>query len=612
MSTQERSSTELTTQLLRHTALFSDVDSWSLEELSYLVEWTTLAPEEFLFREGDPGGSLFVLLIGRLEVLKELPDGGIQTLAQLGPGEPIGEMTVFSDQTRSATVLALTDAVLVRISKPAFHKIVVHHPSVLVKLNQIISERLRQQGEAAVQKDSIPRDSRALVILAATPGAPCAAFAASMAEILGRSRRVLLVDQALVERTLGIDIAETQTHDTTNFRLAAWFNQQEHDHDLVLLVAPQGSGPWTRRCLNEASHVLLLGAAADGLEALTEGATLRERIQRRTLVLFHEAFTVAPSGTRRWLDRLDVNDYHHARAGRVADIERLCRFLTGEAIALVLGGGSVRGAAHVGVLRALEEAEVPIDLVCGTSMGALVAAQIARGLGSPELGEYMAKTFSLRDTIFDYTMPVRAITAGRALRTTLEHTFGEMEVEDLWLRFFCPATNLTRANLAVLDQGPLAVAVLASMAVPGLFPPVKRDDDLLVDGALLDNLPVNLVPRYARARIIAVNVMGHQDTTGHASYKAEDGGLNVLWRRLRPFGRSAEPMIVDLLLQSIFLTAASAAERLRNEVDLYLAPNMERFGLLEEGIIEEMITVGYDHARPRVRSWLAEGTPSRS
>jgi len=201
--------------------------------------------------------------------------------------------------------------------------------------------------------------------------------------------------------------------------------------------------------------------------------------------------------------------------------------------------------------------------------------------------------------------------AGRQYRLMIEDIFGDIGVEDTWRPFFCVSTNLTKAVPMIHDHGSLTLSLRATAAIPGCYPPIKYGNDLLVDGATRNNLPVDLVPRYMRGKVIAINVMAHPDTRGHATFREEDNILQSLWRRLSPLERELQPIIFDLLMQTVFLTTCTKTGEIRAASDLYLDPPVDNYDLFDTGAIDLLIDNGYQYARDRLAEWKASNTPHR-
>ncbi len=171
---------------------------------------------------------------------------------------------------------------------------------------------------------------------------------------------------------------------------------------------------------------------------------------------------------------------------RTDDLHRLARLVSGNATGLVLGGGGARGFAHLGVWRALGELGVDVDVIGGASIGAPLGAGMALRVAPDAFVPLAVEMF--RD-LLDYTVPVVSLVKGARITRNITSFFGGLDVRDLWLPFFCVSTNLTRSRLEVHDRLDLATAIRASVAIPGILPPVPFEGDLLVDGGVLNNLP---------------------------------------------------------------------------------------------------------------------------
>ncbi len=177
-------------------------------------------------------------------------------------------------------------------------------------------------------------------------------------------------------------------------------------------------------------------------------------------------------------------------------------------IALVLGGGAARGFAHVGVIRALEQEKIPIDMIVGTSVGSLIGAIYASDMNSFEL-EWTA--FALqKDDIFDYAF-LSAFTGmgpvkGDKLEEFVKSKIHAANIEDLKLPFAAVATDLNLGTRVVLDHGPVARAVRASSAIPGVFNPVDHQGKLLVDGGVVENIPISVAREKGADIVIAVDI----------------------------------------------------------------------------------------------------------
>ncbi|MCH9670722.1 MAG: patatin-like phospholipase family protein, partial [Gammaproteobacteria bacterium] len=292
--------------------------------------------------------------------------------------------------------------------------------------------------------------------------------------------------------------------------------------------------------------------------------------------------------------------HHHVRLQSEADFDRLCRMLTGTQIALVLGGGGARGAAHVGVLRALEEQGIPVDMIAGTSFGAIMAAGPALGWDSQTLGVGIKRALVDPGKPLDYTLPFTAITSGRKATHQIRRTFGNVRIEDLWLPYFCVSSNLSKGQQVVHTRGPLWKAIRTSVAIPGVLPPVRSEDgDVLIDGGVMNNLPVDVMRKYAGGgKILAVNLRAKVNI---AADDLTDTGVLSGWRLyarwLTPFmRRPSVPSAIDLILRTAEMGNVMSAAEQEKAADLTFRPKVEQFGLLDFSAYLPLIEAGYTEA----------------
>lgn len=267
---------------------------------------------------------------------------------------------------------------------------------------------------------------------------------------------------------------------------------------------------------------------------------------------------------------------------------------------LALSGGGARGFAHVGAIRAIQEAGIPIDIIRGTSMGFIIAAQHAVEWDFQAMLGNSAQ--AAKDMIFDFTFPLVSLFSGAGLVKGLKRFLGDLNIEDLWLPYFCVSSNLTRAEVMVHHRGKLWRAVQASNAAPGIFPPVLWGNDLLVDGAILSNLPADILRARHEGKIIAVDVSPPVDLDGNYDYSESISGWKVLWRKLNPFARKMDiPGIMTILRRSgelaSLLNQKQTVDRL---VDLYLRIPVERYGLQDYRAANEIIDIGFEWVKNRL------------
>jgi len=329
-----------------------------------------------------------------------------------------------------------------------------------------------------------------------------------------------------------------------------------------------------------------------------------EKVER-TLILLHENGDRLPHGTNRWLSRRKIKLHHHIRMNSDDDFRRLARFAAGRTIGLVLGGGGARGFAHVGVIRALTEAGVPIDVVGGTSIGAVIAAQPAMGWDYQTMLNKNRECFVKAKPLSDYTIPVTSIVSGKKLDECLQNGFQDLRIEDLWLNYFSLSSDLTSARANVHRRGRLWQAVRASLSIPGIVPPIIEGEKLLVDGGILNNLPGDVMKELFGGLVIAVDVS--RNTSLSVDYGEIPSPSRILWSRLWPFTPSLEaPGTLDILVSSTLLSSINKRDEVKRSLaDLYLQPPVSAFKILDFTPIDKIVEIGYRYAQMRIERRIA-------
>jgi NTE family protein/lysophospholipid hydrolase len=362
-------------------------------------------------------------------------------------------------------------------------------------------------------------------------------------------------------------------------------------------------------CVRQADRVLLVGRAGASPELnAAEKLWLQESAERSAapveLVLIHEGSGHLFPGTAKWLARRPVVRHHHVRSGVREDLGRLARILAGCAIGVTLGGGGARGFAHIGVIRALEEARIPIDMICGVSMGAIIAGQYAMGWDWPTMIRSNKRLLADKRLNTDLALPLFSLSSGRRFRSALKTFFGEIEIEDLWLSYFCASCNLSSSQLVVHRRGRLWWSVNASNAIPGLLPPVLHGGQLLIDGGVLNNHPGDLLKEVCGGPVIVSMVSPRKDLAMDESFTEMPSAWRVLRSRLNPFEKTIRvPGIPATLMRTMWVASERKSREVEQAAEFCLHPPVDRFRLDERSKIEEIAEVGYEYTKREIRTW---------
>ena len=575
---------------MRSSGLFSSLDAAMLQNVEQELESVRLPGGETLFHQGDVGDSLYLLVHGRLIVSVAADDREL-VVGEVSRGQLVGEMAVLSGEPRAATVRAARDSDLVRFSKQAFERVVEKNPRIMTLISQSLILRLRQASSG-----SFRATINTIAIVPVHPSIPTAAFTARFLRALSAHGKVVHLTE--VGAPAGLDI---------NRVLA----EHEQGADYVVYQASLDRPDWTQLCIRQADRILLV-APGDQAPASAVDPKIVEFCETkapaaRELVLLHPDSTARPQGTELWTRALNVKRHHHVHANSDSDHQRLARILTGKGIGLALGGGGAKGFAHIGVLRALAECGVPVDFIGGTSMGSVIAAQFAAGLDWKQMIEINRKGWIEMDPLRDPTLPITALLACRKLDRMIDMMFSDLRIEDLWLKYFCVSSNLTRARTMIHQEGPLKKWVRASTAIPGVATPVIDNGDLLVDGGVLANVPGDVMQKISGGSVIVVDVTPQTDLTIAPGIIEVPSAWKILANRLNPLTKTVRvPTIVDIMMRTAMLASTQSSQEFARSVDLYLCPGLDEFGMFDWKSLNKLADKGYDYARGIIPEWWAQ------
>ena len=523
---------------------------------------------------------------------------------EMGRGQVIGEMSLYTDEPRSASVVAIRDSVLVRLAKAHFAELLASSAQVSMALTRQIIHRLQTQQA----RNPVPLPVT-IALLPVSGGIDLRGFADKLAAQLASKGRVIVIDSLALDAALGEPgAANGQAGDAAlNRRISMHLDSIEYGHEFVLLLGDDAPTAWTRRCCRHADELLLL---ADATQAPVlhpiETDWLVHRPPRaeaaEILVLLHPADTRCPRGTRAWLARRPVTEHVHIRPDLERDIARLARIESRSAVGLVFAGGGARGFAHLGVYQALQERGIEVDFVGGTSIGAVMAALVACDRPLNDVMAITRRAFRRNPTGDFNWLPLISLIGGRRLRHTVNEALAELlgssiDVEDLWKNYYCIATNYSQAREQPLRSGSLPKALQASTAIPGALPPAILDGDLLCDGGTFNNFPVDVM-RNLRGVGTVIGVDLNFKKSRRMEFDEVPGTWALLRDRLRPRKqrRYKLPSMASYLMNVTILYSMSRQRHAQALTDLYFNPPLDRVGLLEWKRFDQIVQQGHAHA----------------
>lgn len=590
--------------------LFEGLDDALLATISAAAEWHYLGNGDTLFRAGERSDALYLLINGRLQWLIPQPDGRQQTWGTVSAGEALDLNGLLSGEPHAMTAVATRETTLISLSYEVCRQLWREHPQLLFPLAQQDAQRRQKLLTATTTFSIKPTPPATITLVPASGQVDIATFAAALAEAMQPYGATAILDRSTVDAVFGQKgTADIPHNHPAHELLVARLNNLESEYQRLIYVADPIWSEWTRRSLRQADRVLIVAdAAADPAPTLIEEAVYAlPTCARVDLVLWHPPQTERPRATAHWLTSrsTSIHAYYHVRRGTAAHIESLARRLTGKAIALVLSGGAAKGYAHLGVMRALEQLNIPVDLIGGTSMGALMGGAFAFDMDFAGLYALSTRLANSK-ALFDYTLPLVSLMASGKVTQILTEQVGDVQIEDLWRPYFAVTADLTAADIRVHERGPLWLAVRASLSIPGVFSPVlDADGHLLVDGGAINNFPIDVMrERVEGGTIIGVNVSKAESINPDFSFGPSISGWQVLWSRLNPLAPAANvPSLGNLLVRSVMLNNRKLLSELRQAADLLIEPDTGDVGSLQFERYAEMSEAGFAAAEPLLRDW---------
>jgi NTE family protein len=583
---------------------FSSDDAELIDSIQSEAEFIDLPSGEVLFLQGEHTDDVYFLLSGRLRAYAEA-GGETTTLGEIGRGETVGELALFTGEPRSASVVALRDSSVVRVTRRQVERALARSPQIALQMTRIIIERFRR-SERRRQAPVIPVN---VCIVPISPGIDAVALAHSLRAERGEDgKAITIIGPEDIDQRFGAGAADDSP--AAACMVAQYIDEIEARSKTVYLVTNGSASAWTKICLKHSDEIILLAEASKdpGLSSvetryLAGDATVS--IARQTLVLLHDVETKSPTGTARWLRARHVSRHLHIRPQLTRDIRRLARIISGNAVGIVLAGGGARGFAHVGVMQALEEAGIEADFVGGTSIGAIMGMCLALDLPAKTISAAVRKAFLRHpkgNITGDYNfVPLVSLikgkrTHGAMAQAIVEGAGADIDSEDTWKTFFVIAADFSTGKEAILDKGKLARNVIASYAIPGALPPVFIDGHMMFDGGTFNNFPVDVMARRGAGQIIGVDLSSDRGRVFEID--RIPGTLAHLRDKFRPRKKQRYrlPTVPETLMTSSFISSLSKQKTMRKFTDLLFRPNIERVGLLEWKRYEDIVAAGYNHA----------------
>lgn len=556
---------------------------------------------DYLFRQGDLANSLYVVLSGRLRAVMQ-DKNGTNILGDIGEGEPTGEFALFTNEPRMASVLAIRKTVILKITKQEYLDLVGQNPAFSGILTGYLIRRLRRN----IMEQHMSSTPKNIALINLQPGHDLGPWTTD-------------IERTLEESGFPIQVFDHESKPELHYRSV--FDTLDQQEGLNILVCSEAQPEWSRLCLLSADLVIVATEflADPGLYEIEKMQNLYAQsiLNKKIYIVFlHEEETMLPKQTSRWLEKRKVNLHIHVRKNHQGDIGRFCRIISNQAVGIVLGGGGAKGFAHVGAVKALLEAGINVDFLGGTSAGALYGIAMSHSDFEPaKVNSLCAAAAKRKLTSNDFSWPIISIMSGKKMSGFMKEMFGESELEDIWVNSYCVSTNFSSSGTKVHNRGLVSKMVGASIAIPGVFPPVVIDQQLHVDGGVVDNLPIDPMYRYPVRHIIAISLSGLENRL--VDYLETPTAGMLIWDKITRKKRYRIPGISSIIINSLTLNSRQKQENTKAKVSLYFEMDLKGVGLMDDKKWSQTIQKGYEQMKACLENlpetekfWLAKKEPA--
>jgi len=560
-----------------------DVPRRALRAAGKEARWFSVPAGWALFRAGETSDSIFFVLSGSFGAFKAMRDGRSEFLGHIRAGEPVGEMAMFQggididgdgipdNVPHTSSVYALRDSEVLEISRKGFEKLVSAEPEILNAMIRLILSRL-QEGNQRNRRTA----PKVFTLVATSPS-------------IDLELRAKAIQKALARFDIKTRIV---TGSEGNEKPSSFFDELEAENDIVILTSTMRDNAWYRLSMRQADRIWVV-ARADAKPSyplFPEENSPAQSLKLVDVLLLHHGDDRDACRPADWLKAAGAARIFHWQGIDGESCDRLARTIAGRSVGVVFSGGGARAYAHIGVVRAIRELGIPIDFAGGASMGAVVAGCVAMGWDDDEIDYRIRKGFVETNPLGDWNIPVVGMVKGHRVDARLKEHFGNAEIGDLEMPFFAVSTNLTDGAYRVHRQGLLRRALRATIALPGILPPVVDDGEVLVDGAVLNNFPADVMRELQRGFVVGCDVARAPEGLKAKDFVNPPGFFGWVARH----GFSAAPPIAGLLMRSGTVSVNPNAGR--ELVDVLVLPELKDIELRDWKAYDQAVEAGYTAA----------------
>ena len=652
--------------LLKQIPIFQGLNWFALNRVSRNVEIIEYNKGDIICQQGAPADAFYALVSGRVYSYRLNSAGHKEEVDFILRGMHFGIVSTLTGESHSHTYEAVNDSIVIKINKDNFSQLLRSVPQLAVALSQSLSYRIRSQ----MTHTKNTQESTIISVYSPVQGAGTSTYAANLALSLKKEtdKKVLLlslssdkleprVDLAdivndhnailntITRGALSVDLLSVK-FDSQNTalvgRISQFVSAPVNDYHYIVLDLPNGTDDvvmktliqsdiihlvamdckkdldGTRHVIDRLSEQLKERFHAESVQVIISGVNTENHLTTQEIkrILNYDVFLVLPHlQPEEFVYKKVIPGFAFvevdAKSEYAKTIRRLSRQIGRVTMGLVLGGGAALGLAHIGVIRVLEREGIPIDVVVGSSMGALIASLWSAGFSADEIeraGREFENKWSFLN-ISDPIFPIAGFFGGERIRQWLKGKLGNKTFHDIKIPLKIVAYDLFHRKEIVISDGFLIDAVRKSIAIPGVIKPVMEGQQMIIDGGVLNPLPTNVLADMGVKKIIAVNVLQSAEEVDWGQKQQEanlKACLEIPYKK-HPFkfigfrlGRFMSqrfmPNIADVIVCTLQATEYLIAEQSAKQADVLIHPDLRGISWFELYEVNQLIKRGEDAA----------------
>ena len=573
---------------LKKYPIFNKFSISLLKELIAQSEIIEYSAGSVLFQIGESSDYVYYVIDGYVEIFSS--NTFKKKIASVRSGDMLGETSVLAGETHGFTARTNKLSQLIKIDKNTFLKFFQEDPQVLMQLTQNVAKRLRRMV-MGLTTEHYPFKN--IVLYNAAPMVDLEKFKHYF-------QACMIQDKTY--------IYDRKNFEASSLDIVPFLFQCENKSGINIFFAEPGDNVWDKTVLLHAEYIYLIIPEGDW-NSIPMDVVDGENSRPCDLVIWHdqpEPYT----NTQRFYDQYSFKRHHHLKDEK-ASYQRLYRYMTGQAIGLVISAGGFRGYAHYGIIKALLESGIPIDCIGGSSFGAAIGAGLSENFNWENFQIIYTQSigkFKNKKTMSSFTFPFTSLLSGKMATNLLQEVYQHRRIEDLPINFFCVTGNLSMRQKELKNKGEIWEWIRASIAVPGIFPPLEKEGNIYVDGAVCTAMPVQDMRHYLNdaGKIISLDVRLPLLLKDKHKYSFPPilPFQDVLAYKLGISKKNyVLPSMLDILLESSSIDQYMFDNEASKKADILIAPDTSSLSFSNPSIGDPQSLIAYTFAKEKLKEY---------